>query len=255
MIEFIKEIAWEAGEICLAESQALSSAGLEFKGTRDLVTFVDKKVENFLINKIKKRFPQHNIIGEETGSTKNDNDNCWIIDPIDGTTSYFHKQPFYSVSIAWQQGGVTQAAVVYGPALGQMFTAIRGQGAWLNAIQRLSVSPNTKMINSVLATGFACLRAGREVNNLHYLAKILPKIRDFRRCGSAALDLAYVAAGKVDGFWEMDLNIYDVAAGILLIEEAGGLVSDMNGGDDFPGSGIVAAGVGIYDDLMAALAE
>jgi myo-inositol-1(or 4)-monophosphatase len=252
MIEFMKKLAFDAGEICLKESEQLSADDLDFKGTRDLVTVVDRKVEDFIVEAIVGRFPDHDIIGEETGSTDRGSDHCWIIDPIDGTTSYFHRQPFYSVSIAYRKGGKTEAGVVYAPALGQMFTAVRGEGAWLNN-SRLAVSGTTEMINAVLATGFACLRAGREPNNLHYLAKILPRIRDIRRCGSAAIDLAYVAAGKVDGFWEMDLNIYDIAAGVLLVEEAGGIVSDMEGGGDYPASGIVATNGKITEDLLGCL--
>ncbi len=250
MIEFMKKLAWDAGEICLQESAQLSADDLEFKGLRDLVTVVDAKVEDFVIAAILEKFPDHDIIGEETGITDHGNDHRWIIDPIDGTTSYFHGQPFYSVSIALQYKKITQAGVVYAPALGQLFTAVRGEGAWLNGATRLSVSPATAMINAVLATGFACLRAGREPNNIHYLTKVLPHIRDIRRCGSAAIDLAYVAAGKLEGFWEMDLNIYDIAAGVLLVEEAGGIVTDMSGGNEYPVRGIVAANKKIAGDLL-----
>ncbi len=250
MIEFIQDLARQAGEICLAESQGLTGADLDFKGSRDLVTVVDKKVEDFIIGAIANRYPQHDVLGEETGTLRRQGEYRWIIDPIDGTTSYFHRQPFFSVSIALEHRGRLEAGVVYGPALGQMFSAVRGQGAWLNGNRKLSVSSTTVMIDTVLATGFACLRAGREPNNLHYLAKILPEIRDFRRCGSAALDLAYVAAGKVDGFWEMDLNIYDIAAGVLLVQEAGGIVTDMQGGNEYPRKGIVAANTRAIHDRM-----
>ncbi len=255
MIGFLKKLAWEAGEICLQHSPTLSGADLDFKGTRDLVTVVDKKVENHIISAITEKFPDHDIIGEETGATRKGSDSCWIIDPIDGTTSYFHGQPYYSVSIAFQKNGILEAAVVYAPALGQLFSAERGGGAWLNGTQRLKVSQTENMINCLLATGFACLRAGREPNNLLYLSRILPKIRDIRRCGSAAVDMAYVAAGKVDGFWEMDLNIYDIAAGVLLVEEAGGVVSDMNGKKNYPGDGIVATNGRITNDLISYLEE
>ncbi|MEE4243648.1 MAG: inositol monophosphatase family protein [Desulfopila sp.] len=253
MLEFIKKIAEEAGEICLRESAGLSGTDPDFKGARDLVTVVDRMVEDHIINEITTHFPEHNIIGEETGTTDHGADYCWIIDPIDGTTSYFHQQPFYSVSIAYQVKGATQAGVVYAPALRQMFSAERDGGAWLNGTTRLTVSPTEIMINAVLATGFACLRAGREPNNLYFLNRVLPQIRDIRRCGSAAIDLAYVAAGKVDGFWEMNLNIYDIAAGVLLVEEAGGVVSDMKGGDDFPQSGIVASNGRITEHLLECL--
>lgn len=253
MIQFIKKVAHDAGQICLSESAGLTTGDLEFKGSRDLVTVVDKKVEAFVINEITRNFPDHDIIGEETGRTNRGGENCWIIDPIDGTTSYFHGQPFYSVSIAYQERGVTVAGVVYAPALKQLFSAERGGGAWLNDSERLRVSGTSKMLDALLATGFACLRAGRVPNNLQYLVEILPEIRDIRRCGSAAIDLAYVAAGKVDGFWEMDLNIYDIAAGVLLVEEAGGDISDMQGKDNYPLAGIVATNGRITNDFLAML--
>lgn len=234
----------------MQSSQSPVGINLDFKGARDLVTSVDKEVEQFIIDKIKDAYPDHSIIGEETGITNSGSSHCWIIDPIDGTTSYFHKQPYYSVSIAYQRNGITEAGVVYAPALGQLFSAERGKGAFLNGRERLTVSTTDEMINVLLATGFACLRAGRKTNNLVYLNQILPKIRDIRRCGSAAIDLAYVAAGKVDGFWEMDLNIYDIAAGVLLVEEAGGEVLDMKGGNEFPEMGTLATNGRITADLI-----
>jgi len=253
MLDFIKKIAWDAGEICLAHAENITADDLDFKGKRDLVTVVDRQVEAYIIDKIIGTYPEHDIVGEESGATNKGNDHCWIIDPIDGTTSYFHRQPYYSVSIAYQYRGVTETGVVYAPALGQLFSAQRGEGAFLNGTHRLSVSTTERLINAVLATGFACLRAGRTINNLHFLSKILPQIRDIRRCGSAAVDLAYVAAGKVDGFWEMDLNIYDIAAGTLLVEEAGGTVCDMIGGSDYPQSGVVATNSILTKDILRSL--
>jgi myo-inositol-1(or 4)-monophosphatase len=212
---------------------------------------VDRKVEDFIVRMIKENFPGHDIIGEETGKTDRGDESCWIIDPIDGTTSYFHGQPYYSVSIAYMRNGTVEAGVVYAPALGQLFSAEKGEGAWLNGSTKLEVTQTDSMINSVLATGFACLRAGRQPNNLSLLSVVLPKIRDIRRCGSAAIDLAYVAAGKLDGFWEMDLNIYDVAAGVLLVEEAGGEVFDMEGKGNYPSAGIAATNGKITQALLA----
>lgn len=253
VLEFIKKISQEAGEICLANAEKITVDDLDFKGTRDLVTVIDKEVEAYIVKRINTAYPEHDIVGEETGYTDKGDDNCWVIDPIDGTTSYFHRQPYYSVSIAYQFRGVTEAGVVNAPALGQIFSAQRGGGAYLNDIHKLSVSSTDTLINAVLATGFACLRAGRKINNLHYLAKILPEIRDIRRCGSAAVDLAYVAAGKVDGFWEMDLNIYDIAAGVLLVEEAGGKVCDMKGGNNYPVDGIVASNSSLHHNIVSIL--
>lgn len=251
MIDFMKKISLEAGEICMNHSATISAEDLSFKGKRDLVTQVDKDVEQHIVSAIDEAFSSHDVIGEESGSKCLGSKHRWIIDPIDGTTSYFHRQPYFSISIAYQYNERTVAGIVYAPALGQMFSAEKGKGAYLNDDTRLRVSDTGQMINSVLATGFACLRAGRRPNNLIYLEKILPEIRDIRRCGSAALDLAYVAAAKVDGFWEMDLNLYDIAAGVLLVEEAGGEVTDMNGNGDYPKNGIVATNGLLHDALLS----
>lgn len=255
MIDFMKMMAFRAGEICLESSSQLSERDLDFKGKRDLVTSVDKKVEEYIIQEIVKKYPHHDILGEETGLRNQGSEHRWVIDPIDGTVSYYHGQPYFAISLAYQRDEKTVAGVVYAPALGQMFTAETGKGSWLNGSTPLKVSTTQEMINCVLATGFACLRAGRVPNNLYHLNHVLPHIRDIRRCGSAAIDLAYVAAGKVDGFWEYDLNLYDIAAGVLLVQEAGGLVTDMKGGGSYPEDGIVATNRYISNDLIELLSE
>lgn len=239
MIEFMKSLAFQAGEICIEAVENKAALAVEFKSEKDLVTAVDKKVEEFLSSKIRAKFPDHTVVGEEFGATGGKGENSWLIDPIDGTVSFVHGLPGYSVSLAFQERGVTQAAVVYGPLLGQLFSAVKGEGVHLNG-QPIEVSKCSKMVDSVWATGFACLRAGRLDNNLSHFSNIVPKIRDIRRMGSAALDLAYVAAGKLDGFWELNLADYDIAAGVLLVQEAGGEVCDFNGDDQYPQQGIVA---------------
>lgn len=255
MLEFIKNLAREAGEICVRESMEMTGDRLDFKSARDLVTDADKKVEEYLVAAISNSFPDHGLLGEETGVSGQQSEHRWIIDPIDGTVSFFHGQPYYSVSIAYQYQNITRAGVVYAPALGQMFSAEYGGGAWLNNTHKLSVSTTDSMINALMATGFACLRAGREPNNLYYLNRVLPKIRDIRRCGSAAIDLAYVAAGKVDAFWEMDLNLYDIAAGVLLVQEAGGEIMDFHGGEGYPDKGIVATNGRVTEQLLELLSD
>ena len=254
MMDFLKKLATEAGRICLEGSEHLSAADVEFKNPRDLVTVVDKKVEDYIVSEIKKVYPDHGIIGEETGRTETGGDSWWIIDPIDGTTSFFHGQPYYAVSIAFRKGGELLAGVVHAPALGQLFSAEKGKGACLNG-RKIQVSSTLRMSESVLGTGFACLRAGWEKNNMAYLNRIMPAIRDIRRCGSAAIDLAYVAAGKFDGFWELNLNIYDIAAGALLVAEAGGTVCDFRGGSAYPEEGIIATNGRITKELMGYLAD
>lgn len=252
MIEFMKATAFKAGEIALKASKDMDAIAVEFKGVKDLVTAIDKKVEEFIRAEVLKKYPGHIIVGEEYGTTSGSEDCRWIIDPIDGTVSFVHGLPGYSVSIAYQEKGQTRAGVVYGPMLGQMFSAERGKGAFLNRKQ-IHVSDCSKMIDSVWATGFACLRAGREDNNLPHFTEIVPQIRDIRRMGSAALDLAYVAAGKLAGFWELSLEEYDVAAGIILVEEAGGEVCDFKGGREYPDQGIIATNSILTSELMKLL--
>jgi myo-inositol-1(or 4)-monophosphatase len=254
MINILKKLAADAGKICLEGSEHLSAADVEFKNPKDLVTIVDKKVENYIISEINKIFPDHGIIGEETGQTNTDREWCWIIDPIDGTTSFFHGQPYYAVSIALRKSGEIVAGVVHAPALNQLFFAEKRQGTYLND-RKVHVSNTQHMQEAVLATGFACLRAGWEKNNMLYLNRIMPAIRDIRRCGSAAIDLAYVAAGKYDGFWELNLNIYDIAAGVLLVTEAGGAACDFSGGSSFPESGIIATNGRITGELLGYLRD
>ena len=251
MIEFIKEIARQAGCTALDEMKKLNPSRVHAKGTdKDMVTEVDRMIEDQLIAAIHKKFPEHDIYGEETGRSGSGSEFCWIIDPIDGTTSYIHQTPYFSISIGLQQNGENIAGAVYAPKLGELFWAEKGKGAFLNG-ERIPVSPRDVLGQSLVATGFACIRAGLKENNLKYFSRIMPDIRDIRRCGSAAVDLAYVACGRYDGFWEMSLNIYDVAAGILLVEEAGGRVSDMAGGKNFPEQGIVASNGLIHDKILS----
>lgn len=245
----MKELALEAGKICRDRQQNLSSLSFEYKGVRDLVTEADKEVERFLRERITNQFPDHVIIGEEYGTSGDKEQHCWIIDPIDGTVSFMHGLPTYTISIAYQENRETVAGVVYAPALDQLFYATKGGGAFLGNT-RLHVSKQESFIDSLWATGFACIRAGLEDNNLQYLNKIMYKIRDIRRMGSAALDLSYVAAGKMDGFWELELNNYDIAAGVLLVQEAGGTVTDFHGKSAYPGKGIVASNGKLHNEMV-----
>ncbi len=251
---FMKRIAGAAGDICRHEARTFEANDVEFKNVRDLVTPVDRKVEDYLRDEITRLFPDHEIIGEERGTTKTGSDSCWIIDPIDGTTSYVHGLPGYTVSIALQQAGELVAGVVYAPVLDQMFFAEKGKGATVNG-QPIHVSKREPLIQSVLTTGFACIRDGQKKNNLEAFSRIMLRVRDIRRHGSAALDLAWVAAGKMDGYWERCLNIYDVAAGVLLVKEAGGRVCDFSGGEEYPKNGIVATNGRVHEELMKLLVD
>lgn len=246
MIEFIKEIARNAGDLSLNEFEHLSTEDIEFKNEKDIVTSADRKVEEYLRNEIEKKFPEHDFYGEESGRTESGSEFCWVIDPIDGTTSFVHGQPFFSVSIALQKNGETVACAVNAPRLGELYHAEKGRGAFLNEKQ-IRVSARDKLVNSVFSTGFACIRAGWQDNNMRYFEKIVPCLRGIRRYGSAAIDLAYVASGRLEAFWEMNLKLYDIAAGILLVTEAGGKIYDFHGGNEFPEKGTVA-GNGLMDD-------
>jgi len=240
----------QAGNICKKEQQLLNPSDVNFKNKKDLVTVTDKKVEDFIVKQINETYPSHNIFGEETGRTQLSSDYLWVVDPIDGTTSFFHQQPFYSVSIALQHLGQTICGAVYAPALNELFYAEKDNGAYLNH-QPISVSSTDHLIQSVMATGFACLRADLAHNNLPYFNKIIPQLRDIRRYGSAAIDLCYLACGRLDGFWEMNLNLYDIAAGVFIVEQAGGVVCDFNGGLQYPEQGIIATNKRLKKKLLA----
>lgn len=189
----------------------------------DLVTEVDVASEKILVDFIRKNYPEHDILAEEGGLSGGSADYRWVIDPLDGTTNYAQSLPIFAVSVALQHKGAPLLGVVYAPAIGQLFTAVRGHGAYLNG-ERISVSEKSELGECVLATGFPYDIASHPVNNLNYFNAILVKTRAVRRMGAAAYDLACVAAGKFDGYWEMSLFPWDMAAGVLLVEEAGGVV-------------------------------
>ena len=251
MMDFIRALALEAGELSLAEYGRLRDGDVEYKNDKDIVTAADKAVEQFIFARIAAAYPGHDFFGEETGVTSHGNDYCWVIDPIDGTASFVHDLPFYSISIALQYRGETVKAGVYAPRLKELFLAEKGGGASLND-RMIRVSRRDKLSDAMLATGFACLRSGWSENNLEYFNRIAPRVRDVRRHGSAAMDLCYVAAGRFDAFWELNLQPYDYAAGILLVAEAGGTVRDFHGGKDYTGQGIIAAN-GVIDRALLPL--
>ncbi len=219
----VKEIAFEVGTLQL-KNLGRKNLGINTKSTGiDLVTEIDKQSEARIVQFIREQYPEHAILAEESGLMQTGSDYTWVVDPLDGTTNYAQGLPIFAVSIALQCTGETVLGVVYAPAVGQMFTAVRQQGAYLNG-ERLEVSGKTELIESVLATGFPYDIAEHEANNLTYFNEIILKARAVRRMGAAAYDLACVAAGKFDGYWELNLSTWDAAAGILLVQEAGGKV-------------------------------
>lgn len=189
----------------------------------DLVTEVDKYSEDYLVKAIRAVYPAHGLLAEESGKHSDLADYLWVIDPLDGTTNYAQGLPIFTISVALQYQGATVLGMVYAPVLDQMYTAIRGRGAHLND-RPLHVSAKDDLSISVLATGFPYDRASHPDNNLNYFNRFTPLVRGIRRMGSAAYDLANVAAGTLDGYWELNLAPWDVAAGALLVEEAGGQV-------------------------------
>ena len=198
---------------------------VELKGEINLVTEVDTKCEERIIEIIKKVFPEHNILTEETPMPEGSSSYRWIIDPLDGTTNYAHGYTFFCTSIALELDGKIVLGVIYNPLLDELFTAQEGQGAFLNG-DRIAVSTTERLTEALLCTGFPYDLRESAVNNLDHFNNFIMEARAIRRDGSAALDLCYVAMGRFDGFWELKLNPWDVAAGKLVVEEAGGLVTD-----------------------------
>jgi len=202
---------------------------IDKKGVVDIVTEADRHAEKMIFESINKRFPDDQFLAEEGTSNIGDSDLTWVVDPLDGTTNYSHRFPIFCVSIALVKDSVPQIGCVYNPNLDECFTAHVGEGAFLNDVP-IHVSDNDKLIDSLLATGFPYdARESDEDNMNNFYAFYKKAAQGVRRAGSAALDLAYTAAGRFDGFWEMKLKAWDIAAGILLVKEAGGKVTNFTG--------------------------
>jgi myo-inositol-1(or 4)-monophosphatase len=202
---------------------------VRYKGRIDPVTEVDLKSERFIVDRIRRRFPDHDILAEEsTASRKRISEFKWIIDPLDGTVNFAHGFPIYCVSIAVEHEGAVFAGAVYDPERDELFHASRGRGAYVNK-QRLQVSTERHLEKALLVTGFAYDIGTSRRNNLGYFARMIKKAQGIRRPGSAAIDICWVAAGRADGFWELKLHPWDTAAALLLLHEAGGRSSRVNG--------------------------
>jgi len=229
-----------AGAIQMRSLGKLKRSQVKMKGASDWVTAIDFASEKKILTIIRKAFPDHAILAEESGALGKA-ETEWVIDPLDGTVNFMHQFPMFCVSIAMRHQGVLQVGVVYDPMRDELFTAQRGKGAFLDG-RRIRISKHSVLRESILATGFP-FRAKRVVDV--YMAsfkKLFMKTGSIRRAGSAALDLAYTACGRVDGFWEMYLKPWDMAAGALLIQEAGGTVTDFFGKEDYLESGNITAG-------------
>lgn len=250
VMDFMRETALEAGALALREQGRLEPGRIHSKASvKDVVTDADLMVEKLVVEGIRDRFPEHDILGEETGASRKGGEYCWAVDPIDGTASYARGTPFFSVSIALMRNGESVAGAVFAPRLDELFLAERGAGAFLNG-KKVSVSTRDDLRLAMLGTGFGSFRGGDDDDCLRRFARVVPEVSEVRRCGSAALELAYVACGRYEGFWETGLKLYDVAAGVVLVTEAGGRVSDLLGGGDFPAKGTVASNGLLHDRLL-----
>ncbi|NIQ02151.1 MAG: inositol monophosphatase [Nitrospinaceae bacterium] len=220
------EAARAAGRI--QKERADRVGEIQYKGEINVVTEVDLLCEKEVIGRIKKQFPTHAFLAEESGVTEGDADHMWIIDPLDGTVNYAHGYPCYCVSIGYQRKGEVVVGVVYNPCLDELFVAERGKGATLNE-KPIAVSATTELKKSLLATGFAYDINEASDNNLDHFQNFIKACQALRRPGSAAMDLCYTAMGRFEGFWELKLHPWDYAAGWLMIEEAGGKVTRFDG--------------------------
>ncbi len=223
------------------------------KKPNDFVTEVDQRVEQEIIGIIKKAYPTHAILGEESGESEG-SDYQWIIDPIDGTRNFIHGFPHFAISIGIAHKGRIEHGVIYDPLRQELFTATRGKGAFLNQT-RIRVAERKQLSEALLGTGFAYRHTDKDSPlPKQLLEAIFPETGDVRRAGAATLDLAYVACGRLDGFWEMGLKIWDMAAGALIVKEAGGIVCDLDGSDNYLKSGnIVCANPPLLKQLLKSI--
>ncbi|MBL9008438.1 MAG: inositol monophosphatase [Myxococcales bacterium] len=253
LLDSAQALAAAAGEVLL--SGLGRSLIVETKSDdTDLVTRFDREAETVIVDGLRARYPHHRILAEEGGERPGEHGApCWIIDPLDGTTNFAHGLPLFSVSIACLVDGVVRVGVVLAPAMGWRFAAVRGQGATLNG-RPIGVSQTESLDSALLTTGFPYDRRTSPANNLAQFVAFKKRVRGIRRLGSAALDLSLVAAGKFDGYWEMKLKPWDIAAGTLICEEAGGLVTNWSGGplDLFRGE-VLASNRFLHDSMLSVL--
>ncbi len=227
------DICRRAGQIVLGHFEGEIAA--EYKGDIDLVTVADRKSETFIVEELGKLFPDHKILAEEGSGTENgwgmgrEKGFKWIIDPLDGTTNFTHDYPHFAISMGLELEGKMKFGAIYSPLSDEMFVAVKGRGATLNG-DRISVSTASSLGVSLLATGFPYDRRTNPNNNVNNFSKFINKVQGIRRGGAATLDLCYLACGRIDGFWELRLKPWDVAAGTLIVEEAGGKVTNLEGG-------------------------
>lgn len=250
MIVEIISIARQAGDIAMRYFRDNQKMQIANKlNDSDIVTNADKECENFIKDYIHTHYPDHAILSEESGETDGSADWRWVIDPIDGTSNFYAGIPLWAISIGVEHHGERVYGVVYLPATQEMFHAVKGEGAFLNGAP-IHVSTEEKLSRSLISTGFPVDKDTNPDNNMDNLARVLPKVRDIRRLGSAAADICYVAAGFLNGYWEMNLHEWDVNAGLLILAEAGGKCSHFR---DDRNISIVCGSPAIHDQLSSLL--
>lgn len=253
LLDTAVEAAVAAGR--LQRSRFADRLTVDLKGAKNLVTEVDLVSEQLIVERLLARFPDHGMLAEEGDYPGGDGTHVWIIDPLDGTTNFAHGYPWFCVSIALQAGGETVIGVIHNPMTDELFTAAAGIGAFRNGC-RISVSERQPLAGALLATGFPYDCATDPENNFNHFIRFQKAARGIRRTGAAALDLAYLAAGRLDGFWEVKLKPWDVAAGTLLVQEAGGRVSAFDGSPyEVTNHRILASNGLIHDEMISLLAE
>jgi myo-inositol-1(or 4)-monophosphatase len=242
LLNVMVQAAMKAGRSLSRDFGEVQNLQVSLKGPGDYVSQADRKAEDIVFAELSKARPGYSFLMEERGAVEgDDSQHRWIVDPLDGTTNFLHGIPLFGVSIALERQGQIVAGVIYNPAMDELYTAERGGGAFMND-RRLRVAGRTKLVDTVIGCGMPHLGRGHHGNFLVELRNVMAEVSGVRRLGSASLDLAYVAAGRMDGFWETGLSAWDIAAGLLLIREAGGFVSDMDGGQDMLDNGSVVAG-------------
>lgn len=254
MIEKVIEITKIAGEV--VREGFGKNFEIELKGSvTNLVTEIDKKSEQVIIDFIKKNFNNHSVLAEESGYSKESSEYVWVIDPIDGTTNFAHGLPIFSVSVGLQKNGETICGTVYDVMRDAMYSAELNSGSYLNG-KKITVNANADLSRSVLVTGFPYDIAENPNNAVEKFSVFLKKSRAIRRLGSAAIDFCYVAQGVFEGFWEVSLNPWDICAGKLLVEEAGGIVTDFKGNSiDIFSKQILAANKLVHQEMLSILQE
>ncbi|MBA7647211.1 Inositol-1-monophosphatase [subsurface metagenome] len=251
IIQAAREAALKAGRM-LRENIGKSSE-ISYKGTVDLVTNFDTQAQRMIFDHLSSCFPDHDYLAEEGLSQNKGAEFRWIIDPLDGTTNYAHHFPVFTVSIALERKGEVVLGLIYDPMREEMFSAVKGEGAFLNG-EGIRVSAVDDLNRSLLATGFPYDIRASKVNNITHFNNFLTRVQGIRRCGSAAMDLCYVASGRFDGFWELKLSPWDMAAGALIVQEAGGLISDFQNGEfTIYGAEILASNGLIHQQIVEVL--